>query len=112
MKKILIMLVAAVIFSACSSTSVRGRDFNADNVALIKKQETTKQDLIRLFGQPYTVSILGDGTEQWVYQYIKATATPAEFSNDIDIDGFSKNLTIQLKDGTVYKYGYHYTPNL
>ncbi len=92
--KIIPLLVIIAFFTACISIGVR---VDPQKVGLIKHGETTKEEVIQLFGNPW---MKGEGlTEQgikveiWVWVFATGTGTGAELYID-----FSKN--------TVLSYGF------
>ncbi len=71
MKKKLIcslVLIASFVLFACTSTPVK---YYASDACLVKKGETTKKDILALFGQPDTVENRPDGSENWYYYNVK-----------------------------------------
>jgi len=61
-------MVVLFLLSACSGTPVK---YYASDACLVKRGETTKKDIMALFGQPNSVETRPDGSECWYYSNVK-----------------------------------------
>ncbi|PIQ96585.1 MAG: hypothetical protein COV67_08670 [Nitrospinae bacterium CG11_big_fil_rev_8_21_14_0_20_56_8] len=94
-----LVTVLCILFLAGCGTV--GRNFNSENVKLIKKDDTTQSEILELFGTPYE-----EGTENgyviWTYKldhwYLLA-------------DSETKGLVIRFDEKNRVN-GYRYTSNL
>ncbi len=70
-KQLLYILIVPLLFAACAITTVRtlGIDFDKKKADLIVKGQTTKQDIVKLLGQPFDKKLDQSGAEKWVYLY-------------------------------------------
>ncbi len=68
-------VVAATVAGCATSTYTYGKPFDTSKVALIKKGETTMQQVQDWFGEPFTKTVAGSDSETWVYMYTRGRAT-------------------------------------
>lgn len=107
MKKGLFAIALILSLSACAtSTATSGRDFSSANVQQIEKGETTTQDLQRLFGQPFSKTVINKDQEKWIYMFsnTSATATSYVFSMKVDTTGSYKTLDVLIENGVVVNH--------
>jgi Periplasmic protease len=76
--KLFASLVLVSFIGCAVSTFVTGNDFDMSKISRINKGETTKQDVLELFGQPYIKSS-NNSFEIWTYQYIRSTGKATSF---------------------------------
>ncbi|MFZ5994015.1 MAG: hypothetical protein ACOYU4_03370 [Thermodesulfobacteriota bacterium] len=57
-------MIVLFLLLACSGPSVK---YYASDACLVKKGETTKKDIMALFGRPSSVENRPDGSECWYY---------------------------------------------
>jgi uncharacterized lipoprotein NlpE involved in copper resistance len=75
-KKIFALIAMIIFLMGCATaTNVVGRPIPQENVSRIKKGETTKENILAWFGEPYTVTINEKGENIYSYNYISTTAT-------------------------------------
>jgi outer membrane protein assembly factor BamE (lipoprotein component of BamABCDE complex) len=113
--KILPLLIAALLSSACIHVIEYGRDFDAARVPALEKGKTTKQEVLTMFGSPASSSLDADGTVILRYAYIKTTGR-IKMASFIPIVGpvvggstatnAQKSLTVDLKNGVVSNFVY------
>src|SRR5690606_606175 len=67
--RIIILLVTVMLISACAS---RGRPIPQSNIDQIVQGETTRSELVEMFGPPLSETVNSDGTTVlgWGYAYI------------------------------------------
>ena len=85
--KFIYIIICLFILSGCVHTYEGGRKFNFENVKLIEKNITTKEDVIKLFGKPMEREVGTNNDEKWLYSsYVskKDNFTKEENSNSID----------------------------
>lgn len=78
MKKILPLMIFVLLLAACAtagSPSVKDQS----RISQIKKNETTQDQIVELFGQPQVKKTKEDGTEVWEYAYVETAVTGATF---------------------------------
>lgn len=63
----LAFLVLTFLVVGCGSM---GKDFAAENTEKIVKNETTKEDILKLFGSPNRKGV-ENGKDMWIYEYNK-----------------------------------------
>ncbi len=111
MKFRLITIVSLVILSlsgcATSSYSV-GKDFSSENISQIVKGKTTSKEMVTLFGQPYSKTVISATDEKWIYMYSKGTATAQSYivTMDVKTTGTQKMLDVLITDGVVVNFAY------
>lgn len=109
MKKNLIVLIAASLLCGCAST---GNNFDSRKISDIKKGETTKDQLIQMFGQPAQRGMNSEGGTTMVWMYTEATIKGATFVPIVGLfaggaDTKNKMLTVRLNStNTVASYDY------
>ncbi|MEM6049178.1 hypothetical protein AAH450_01175 [Erwinia sp. P7711] len=84
-----------LLFAVAGCTSSSGKDFDDTKLAKIHYGQTSRQQLIDLFGQPTTETPYPEGhlLMMWSYSQAKAMSTTE-----------GKTLTVQLDDGKVKSY--------
>ena len=68
--------LVATSLSGCATSSGGysvGRDFNSSAVSQIVKGETTKDDIVRMFGEPFSKTVISENEEKWMYVYDAGT---------------------------------------
>ena len=78
--RIIAILLCGIILSGCAANigNVKTEDFGS--YLQLEKGKSTKQDVFRIFGQPYDVIQLeGSNGTIWEYVYVKATTSGATF---------------------------------
>lgn len=96
MKKYFI-LILILCLAGCATI---GRKFDFDKVELIKKGQTTKQEILDTFGKPNSVSTDSDGRDTFLYIHMKAKAKPWSFIPIVWI--FSGGAWTQSETLTIY----------
>ena len=89
------MLAMAIASSGCLAV---GRNFTAAPVKSIEKGVSTKEDVSKLFGDPFRQG-LDDGYESWTYVYNRWNLFGQARSKDLYV--------VFNKDGTVRSYTYN-----
>ncbi len=72
-------LAVFLFLVGCGTT---GQDFNLEHVPEIVKHETSKEDILRLFGSPHTKGI-ENGRDMWTYEYNKKYLGGKDFHKDL-----------------------------
>lgn len=77
MKRILIVLVAALLLSGCASSGNRSLDGATDESisSMLSEGVTKKEEVKSSLGSPMSVAFMPEGKEMWVYSH-------ASFSSD------------------------------
>lgn len=93
-------LVAAL--AACTTTN--GRKVDMDGARQIKEGVTSKAEVGRLLGQPYSTNRLADGTENWLWSYSEMTqAGTLSLFGLVGSKGSRTDLKIMFKNDIVTK---------
>lgn len=117
MKYLNLVIIALFIFAlngcATSSYSV-GKDFSTESVSKIEKGKTTSSDLLAMFGQPFSKSVISENQEKWLYTYASGIAKAQSYvvTMKAETNGTQKTLDILLKDGVVTNYTFTEGPGL
>lgn len=103
-----------VMSTGCATTTSNiypiGKDFSSDNVSQIEKGKTTKDELVKMFGKPFskTVSVVSENEEIWMYVYISETendqshAMMTETESDVETTKVETSVeTMEVEDYVV-----------
>lgn len=104
-------MVTGIIFllSGCAtSTFTVGNDFSSANVSKIVKGKTTSKEMISLFGEPFTKSVISAKDEKWVYMYSNGTAKAQSYivTMKVETTGTQKTLDVLITDDVVSNFAY------
>ena len=103
------IIALLILISGCASTSYSvGKSFSSESVAKIIKGKTTSAQLVQLFGEPFTKSVISANEEKWIYMHSSGTSSAQSyvFTMDVKTTGTQKTLDILLKDGVVINYAF------
>jgi len=111
MKFRLITIVSLVILSlsGCATSSYFvGKDFSSENISKIIKSKTTTEEMVTLFGEPYSKTVISATDQKWIYMYSKGTATAQSYivTMDVKTTGTQKMLDVLITDGVVANFAY------
>lgn len=100
-------LSCSLIACATSNYSI-GKDFDSLNVQNIVKGETTTSELVSMFGQPYTKTVISVSDEKWIYMYSSGSASAKNYivKMDVETTGYQKMLDVLVSDGVVANFAY------
>jgi len=76
MRKLFVLLSLTLVLASCAA---HGREVRADQLAMLKKGETTIEQAAYLLGKPSGKTILHDGSTLLTYVYVRAQARPETF---------------------------------
>jgi outer membrane protein assembly factor BamE (lipoprotein component of BamABCDE complex) len=107
------LLVLVTCVTGCASSQSQQSKFTPDTVTSIKTG-MTKDDVMKLLGEPRSHSIDNDGNEIWQYRKnaqqgkaVKAWGNIASFGLTSDTDAqYIDILSVSFKDGAVVKATY------
>ncbi|MEZ9525590.1 hypothetical protein [Enterovibrio norvegicus] len=104
--RVTFLLVAASMLSACvyKSDVDYGTQFTKEQVAQIEKKVTTKEDLIRIFGEPNVKTVISETGEKWVYTYTGGSASSQAFTGKTTSDISTNMLDILIENGVVVNF--------
>ena len=107
MKTIFGFIFLALMLGGCSTNSVgtTGGYFSTDNVDSIVKGETTAEEIVKLFGQPFQKSLISANEERWNYYHHRITVNGSIFTG-MNTGGQRKSLDVLLIDGIVVNYAF------
>ena len=102
----ILLLVAVLSFSGCTYSSKvdYGNQFTAEQVAKIKKNETSTADLLNILGEPSIKSVLSESEEKWVYSYTGGTGSVQAFTMKTTSDMSTHMLDVLIRDGIVINF--------
>lgn len=85
-----------------------GKDFNSSAVSQIVKGKTTKDDVVRMFGEPFSKTVASENEEKWMYIHDAGTvkAQSYVFTTTAQVTSQKKTLDILLRNGIVINYTY------
>ena len=104
-----ILILCVLLLTACATaTYTKGNYFDEDYVAQIEKGVTTQKQIKKLFGEPFSKSVVDGKKEKWLYLYAKGTSKAQSyvFTMKVTTEGTQKTLDILFDDGTVSNYTY------
>ena len=98
----------SLVGCATSNYSV-GREFPVENVDKIVKGQTTARELIQLFGEPFTKTVVSANEERWVYTYSSGLAHAQSCCVPLKVEtaGKSTTLEILMRDGIAANFSYY-----
>ena len=102
-------LISALVFCAgCASSSSFsvGRPFDETGVTKIVKGKTTAAELLALFGEPFTKSVVSENEVKWNYYHTAGvtTAVATPFGVTAASDNQMKSLDVLLKKEIVVNF--------
>lgn len=117
MKRLTLAVVAVIslVVVGCaiptSSYSV-GKNFPSENVNKIAKGKTTVNELIQMFGEPFSKTVVSESEEKWIYTYSSGTASVQRgvLSANVQTTGQRKMLDVLIKNGVVTNFTYTDSP--
>ena len=105
----LMVLIFIILASGCATSSYSvGTDFSSVNIDKIVKGKTTSQEMIQLFGEPFSKSVVSAEDEKWMYMYSKGTAKAQSYviTMKVETTGTQKMLDVLIKNGVVINFAY------
>ena len=106
-KLLLIMLCFGVVGCASTiNTGIGEREISPESIQKIMIGQTSKQEIIELFGNPHSISTTATGQEiyKFVYMQTNSKYKPSLFSVNMDINTTYQELNITFKGDTVIDY--------
>ncbi|WP_037389572.1 hypothetical protein [Serratia symbiotica] len=107
-------LLTLTVLSGCASTAGNQSIKNETQQSIaskITKGQTTKQNILRQFGEPTRKTALDTNEDMWVYSIVNSTMSAMTyipivgiFSNGTDMK--SKNLTVMFKGDKVENWSF------
>jgi hypothetical protein len=98
-----------ILTTGCATTSYSfGKPFSSSNVKKIVKGKTTNTDLVKLFGQPFSKTVISATEEKWIYTHSSGTSTAQSYlvTMDIKTTGTQKTLDILLNKDIVVNFAF------
>ena len=111
--KINLIVIISLFFislSGCStSTYSVGKDFPSENVSKIIKGKTSTEDMLALFGKPYSRAVISATDEKWIYMHSEGTAKAQSYIVTVDVKttGTQKMLDVLISNGVVVNYTFN-----
>ncbi|MCL1077590.1 hypothetical protein D5R81_06475 [Parashewanella spongiae] len=106
---ILGLVIFLSFLSGCATSNYSvGKEFASEKVSQIIKGKTTTADLLTIFGEPYSKTVLSSSDEKWIYMHSKGTAKAQSFivSMEVETTGTQKILDILISNGVVANYAF------
>lgn len=91
MKRAFIITAMSLLMAGCVYV---GKDFDESKLTNVHKGETTRQEVVSLFGEPTTTSVDSEGNEVMMWSYSIGSAFGAD----------AKVLSVKTHDGKVESY--------
>lgn len=103
-----ISLVVLSLSGCATSSYTVGKSFASANVTQIVKGKTTGEELIALFGEPYSKTVLSASDSKWIYMYSEGTTKAQSYilSMDVQTTGTQKMLDVLISNGVVVNFAY------
>ena len=97
--KVILLLGLSLCLGGCVTTQyTAGRDFDDTKASQIVKHKTTEDEIIAMFGTPYSKEPEVDDGERWTYSYLSATSHEQDrillAGSKVETTGTKKNLYI------------------
>ena len=103
------LLIAILFLIGCATSSYTvGRDFPSDNVSQIVKGKTTDLAMVKMFGEPFTKTVISATDEKWIYMYSNGTAKAQSYvvTMKVKTTGIQKTLDVLIINGVVANFAY------
>jgi outer membrane protein assembly factor BamE (lipoprotein component of BamABCDE complex) len=101
---VIVCTVCALTTAIAACTTTSGRKVDISGVRQIREGVTSKADVERLIGSPYSTNRLVDGSEQWLWTYSEMTSAGMySYMGLIGSKGSSTAVTITFKNDIVAK---------
>jgi hypothetical protein len=109
---IVLSLICCTVVGCATATSTAGRDFDSTKVNEIKKGVTSTNELVAMFGQPYSKSVHSANEVEWLYTWAKATSKTSMgwAAPNVTTVGYKKTLSVLVRDDIVINYVYDEGP--
>lgn len=111
MKKLAMIVICAALLTGCATSGNDSlRDHNEGSVSsYIVEGETTKAEVMEVFGAPYDTSFTDGGREIWEYAFSDMSADAVAYIPVVNwfgtsASGTQKKLTVMFEDDTVARY--------
>lgn len=107
MKKLFCILVMTILLSGCASS---GTKIDQNRVRQIKEGVTTKEEVIRLLGNPFTQTLTSDKKVVMMFQYTKVKNRVSNFIPVVNLLAGGVDMKQQIlqilidENGLVEKY--------
>lgn len=100
------LLVASTLLGCASSNFKVGNDFASQHVPKIVKGKTTTEELVQLFGQPFSKTVVSATDEKWLYHYVSTSSTAQSYivTMDVETSTFQKTLDLFISNGVVVNF--------
>lgn len=111
--KLLISIALAVFLVGCATANYSvGKPFNTENVTKIEHGKTTKQDLVAMFGEPYSKTPLTATQEKWIYTYVYGSSKAQSYvvTMKVDSQGHQQTLDLIIENGVVVNHTFVDSP--
>ncbi|GED46449.1 hypothetical protein HME01_23010 [Vreelandella aquamarina] len=111
MKKLAMIAICAALLTGCATSgndSLRDHDERSVS-SYIVEGETTKSEVMEVFGAPYDTSFTDGGREIWEYAFSDMSADAVAYIPVVNwfgtsASGTQKKLTVMFEDDTVARY--------
>lgn len=106
----LFALILFFIFGCATANYNLGKDFDQTKTSQIIKDKSTKDEIAKLFGQPYSKNVTSE-KETWKYFYQQITSSAQSFLvTTVKTNTQVKSLDVVFENGIVKDYSYTFQP--
>jgi hypothetical protein len=106
-----VAVISFVVVGCINPTSsyTVGKDFPSENVSRIVKGEATGNELVRMFGEPFSKMVVSESEEKWTYTYSSGVTSAQSYIITMKVRtmGQHKTLDVLLKNGKVTNFTYN-----
>lgn len=108
-KKFLLILCSILALSACTQKNLveQGTPLNNAKVSKIVEGSSTEAQILSLFGEPTTKTVINSNETQWTYQYTKKSSTSHMLIGETQYNIIEGKLDIIMSKGVVTWFNYN-----
>lgn len=108
MKKLIYLFALVILISGCMTmtTGIGKKEIDSNLISQIELNKTTKADILKLFGNPHSISTTATGQEGYKYVFMetKSKVTPIPFNTKMSVDTRYQELNVMFKGDIVADY--------
>lgn len=103
-----ILLFPLIILTACAQKSFveQGSVLSTEKVSKIVEGSTTQSQVLEIFGEPTTKTVINDNETQWTYKYTQKSSTRYTLIGETQYNIIEGKLDIIVSKGIVTWYNY------
>ena len=106
--KIFIILFSILALAACSHNNYfeQGTPLSLEEVNKIVEGSTSEVQLLHMFGEPTTKTIINSNETKWTYKYLKKSSTSHVLLGETNYNILEGTLEVIVKEGVVTWFNY------